>query len=288
MDINPAKPLDSPNISLLNGEMIKSMGLIENPVEASYRASTYDLTIGDIITPTLKGNDMGSLFELLPGGTVKVVSKEMINLPVNITGHVLLKNELCSKGVLAINIGVVDPLFNGPLSSTLINFGKQSFFVRIGEPFLRVSFYFSSESKNAKALTWDRESYIKHIKTESLAYISSNFLNVEQTASTAAEKAFGSFRKQLVVWIAIGSAWIALLSIFTPMVISNSYRLYDNLEKFMALKWADSSQKYLLQEYEKRISGLESQIEELNKNEQIRIKSLKKTSPVSKTIRNEQ
>ncbi len=46
----------------------------------------------------------------LLGGTVRVVSMESVNLPNNRTGHVLLKNELCRKCVLAINIGVIDPL----------------------------------------------------------------------------------------------------------------------------------------------------------------------------------
>jgi hypothetical protein len=63
---------------------------------------------------------------------VRVVSRESLRLPDTITGHVLLKNELCTKGVLAINIGVVDPGFNGPISSTLINFGRETCSVEKG------------------------------------------------------------------------------------------------------------------------------------------------------------
>ena len=55
-----------------------------------------------------------------------------MKLPHEITGHALLKNELYRKGVLAINIGVIDPGFEGPLSSILINFGREDFVVKRG------------------------------------------------------------------------------------------------------------------------------------------------------------
>ncbi|MBW4027271.1 MAG: hypothetical protein HIU93_07675 [Acidobacteria bacterium] len=97
---------------LLCGEEIEAGGLVEASEDKFYRAATYDLSVGDII---LDGGKMceGSTYDLKPGGMVRVVSKELLSLPDNITGHVLLKNELCTRGVLAINIGVVDPGFKG-------------------------------------------------------------------------------------------------------------------------------------------------------------------------------
>jgi hypothetical protein len=90
-------------LSLLSGEEIKSLALVENSADENlFRASTYDLSIGEIIPA---GPASGSSeYNLPPGGTVRVVSKESLKLPNNITGHALLKNELCRKGVLALNI----------------------------------------------------------------------------------------------------------------------------------------------------------------------------------------
>src|ERR1700722_10088410 len=101
---------------LLRGEEMKASGLVAESEEKLYRAATYDLSVGDII---LAGGKLWeySAYELKPGGMVRVVSKETLTLPDTITGHVLLKNDLCTKGVLAINIGVVDPGFKGPISS---------------------------------------------------------------------------------------------------------------------------------------------------------------------------
>src|SRR5579864_1733127 len=114
-------------LSLLSGEEIGSLGLVENSTTDLFRASTYDLSVGDIIAAgPVSGNKE---YVLPPGGTVRVISKETLKLPDFITGHALLKNELCRKGILALNIGVIDPGFEGPISSTLINFGRSNFVV---------------------------------------------------------------------------------------------------------------------------------------------------------------
>src|SRR5260370_40977719 len=127
-------------LSLLSGEEIKSQALVENCADENlYRASTYDLSIGEIIPAGTAS--VGFEYILPPGGTVRVVSKELLKLPSNITGHALLKNELCRKGILALNIGVIDPGFQGPISSTLINFVQGEFVVKPGSSFLRISFH---------------------------------------------------------------------------------------------------------------------------------------------------
>ena len=133
---------------LLSGEEIKASGVVAESEEKFYRAATYDLSVGDIVLDGGKTWE-GAAYDLKPGGMVRVVSKETLALPDSITGHVLLKNDLCTKGVLAINIGVVDPGFNGPISSTLINFGRADYEVRKGIAFLRVSFHHCPQSAKA-------------------------------------------------------------------------------------------------------------------------------------------
>ena len=90
-------------LSLLSGEEIKQLGLVEDAREDLYRASTYDLSIEEII-PSGGIMPEGSKFPLSPGGMVRVISKEFLKLPDTVTGHVLLKNQLCTQGVLAISI----------------------------------------------------------------------------------------------------------------------------------------------------------------------------------------
>jgi deoxycytidine triphosphate deaminase len=207
-------------VGLLSGEEIKKEGLVVGAREAGYRASTYDLSIGEIIPGGRKpaGLQPGEQYLLPPGGTIRVVANESLRLPSNVTGHALPRNTLCTKGVLAINIGIVDPGFDGPISSTLINFGDTEFPVRPGETFLRVSFHRCLASPHAeKSQHWKREEYVKEARSQVREYLAPTFLNIEETATKAAEKAFGSFRESLFLWATLAAVILALITVFAPL-----------------------------------------------------------------------
>ncbi|HEY1580485.1 MAG TPA: hypothetical protein VGF82_25770 [Terracidiphilus sp.] len=252
-------------LSLLSGEEIKSLALIENSADENlYRASTYDLSIGEIIPAGPASG--GSEYNLPPGGTVRVVSKESLKLPNNITGHALLKNELCRKGVLALNIGVIDPGFQGPISSTLINFGRGDFAVKQGDPFLRISFHRCPPSSKAdKSAKYDRKDYISRVKDEVAAYMTPTFLNVEATAAKAAKTAFGSFKEGLVLWATIVTVLLAALAIFAPWGASLMDK-YVVARDQRELQLEQTIEKKVEERYENRLKALSDQVEELKRN----------------------
>jgi deoxycytidine triphosphate deaminase len=252
------------SLSLLSGEEIKSLTLIENGIDENlYRASTYDLSVGDIIPA--EGAPGGSEYNLPPGGTVRVVSKESLKLPNNITGHALLKNELCRKGVLALNIGVIDPGFEGPISSTLINFGRANFVVNQGAPFLRISFHRCPPSSKAeKSAKYSRDQYISRVKDEAAGYMAPTFLNMEATAKKAAETAFASFKESLVIWATVAAVLVALLAIFAPLGASyvDKYVVTRDQRELML---EEEIEKKIAERYETRLKTLTDQIEELRR-----------------------
>jgi deoxycytidine triphosphate deaminase len=248
--------------TLLSGEEIKSNGLVTNSDDKLFRASTYDLSVGDII-PAGADAHAESRYLLPPGGMVRVVSRESLKLPETITGHVLLKNELCTRGVLAINIGVVDPGFEGPISSTLINFGRETCVVEKSTPFLRVSFHRCPESPKAKASAkYDRDTYLKRVKQEVLAYSSPTFLNMEAMTTKAAEKAFISFKEGLVVWATLVAVLLALLAIFAPLGASYVDKYVASREQ-RELQIEQAVEKRIEERYENRIRALSDQIEQM-------------------------
>jgi deoxycytidine triphosphate deaminase len=194
--------------------------LVIDARETGYRASTYDLSIGEIIPGGRKPAVLprGQEYLLPPGGTIRVVANESLRLPSNITGHALPRNTLCTKGVLAINIGIVDPGFEGPISSTLINFGDTDFPVRLGEAFLRVSFHRCPASPHAdRSQHWEREEYVKEARSQVREYLAPTFLNIEKTAKQAANRAFGSFKKSLFLWATLAAVLLALITVFAPL-----------------------------------------------------------------------
>jgi dUTPase len=235
---------------LLSGEEIKNEGLVVNPSDAMFRASTYDLSIGAIVPGGKRplALEANGEYRLAPGGTVRVVARESLNLPDGITGHALPRNTLCTRGVLAINIGVVDPGFRGPISSTLINFGAADFIVKPGESFLRVSFHRCPKSpKSALAKKWDRDDYVEEARLQVAAYSAATFLNLEETVKQAGAAAFGKFKEALVLWVTIAAVALAVVTVLVPLGASYTDRYLSNREK-----WQAETEKTIQQKVEER------------------------------------
>lgn len=255
-------PMATPSLSLLSGEEIKSLKLVEDSSDDNlYRASTYDLSIGEIIPAgSVSG---GSEYRLPPGGTVRVVSRELLKLPNEITGHALLKNELCRKGVLAINIGVIDPGFEGPLSSILINFGREDFVVKRGAPFLRISFHRCPMSPKAtRSAKYNRDQYVSNVRDEVAAYMAPTFLNLDVTTEKAAARVIDSFKNTLVIWAALFAVLLAALAIFAPLGASYVDRYVVGRDQRQA-ESEQAIEKKVEERYESRLKTLSDQIEEL-------------------------
>src|ERR1041385_9038537 len=123
---------------VLNSRQIIDLGIIPNGEPQNFRAISYDLTVGKIIATN--GRKRNSLI-LKPQGIVEVVSREMVKLPKNVVGYAMVKTSLCNEGILPLNIGIVDPGYEGPLSATLLNFGKKPFPLSRGKIFLRLTFH---------------------------------------------------------------------------------------------------------------------------------------------------
>lgn len=260
--------MGSQSLSLLSGEEIKSNLLVTDADDKFFRASTYDLTVGDIVPAGGDTCDKES-YPLQPGGMVRVVSKESLKLPSSITAHVLLKNELCTKGVLAINIGVADPGFEGPLSSTLINFGRETCSVEKGTPFLRVSFHRCPVSPKASlAQKYSRDEYLKRVRQEVLAYSAPTFLNMDAMAARAAEKTFAKFKEGIVVWATLIAVIIAVLAIFAPLGASLVDRYVTSLTQERDRQLEQTVEQKVLENYEGRFKALSEQIQQVQRANQ--------------------
>jgi deoxycytidine triphosphate deaminase len=220
--------------SLMSGEEVKNEGLVADGQDSLYQPSTYDLSIGEIIPAGSHATSITatSEYKLPPGGVVRVVSRESLQMPNDITGHVLLRNGLCRMDVLAINIGVVDPGYCGPLSSTLINFGRREFLVRKGQPFLRVSFHRCQPSaKSATSPKLKRAEYLERTRLEVGAFSASTFLNVEETSDRAAQRVFGKFTNSVMTWVGIAAVLFTLITLLVPLGASYVQTFVDKRDK---------------------------------------------------------
>jgi hypothetical protein len=109
----------------------------------------------------------------------------------------------------------VDPGWNGPLATALVNFSNTNFEIERGAAFLRVLFMLHAKT-SAKDILMDRKTYMGQIRDKS-SKIPSTFLDLKSLANEVLNQIYGSsvFANWLTrVGIIIGL--IAIVAIFIP------------------------------------------------------------------------
>jgi len=166
---------------MLTSSQIKNLGLIVGSSNDGYRATSYDLHAGKIIKP---GGTEVSEYLIPPQGIVEIVSKERIKLPANVCGFATVKTGLSTNGLLALNIGIIDPCYDGPLSSFFVNFSKVDFLISEDEIFLRTHYVtFKSDNDDCSTISVSTDAYIREKKNKIAGRFGTTFLNVDDIVS---------------------------------------------------------------------------------------------------------
>jgi deoxycytidine triphosphate deaminase len=227
---------------LLVGRRILDCKLLNGGKEEYLKHSTYDLTIGQIF-PIGQENRNGKnqvsngMYFLQPRESVLVLSKEEFALPGTITGLATLRTTLTKSGLLALNVGIIDPFFNGPISTTLINFSEKAVPIKIGMAFFRVLFFLHSDTKefHTSNESKQRENYVEELTVSAYRDFPKSFLNIPDLdnkfyADTAKKLVWGVTVKY---WYFSLPVWLFVASLVWYM-FSN-----ENYQKFLCawLKW---------------------------------------------------
>jgi hypothetical protein len=194
---------------LLNGQEIRDAGLIGNAINIGFRDASYDIRVGKIIS---KDGELVDALNVQAGGVVEVVSEEIVSVPGNILGYALVKTSLCNEGLLALNIGIVDPGYSGKLSSALVNFGQGVKRIAKGDVFLRLTFHRIQET-GKEPDSFNEGNYIKDIQQKVLTNFSSgSFLNINEAIDRSTKETIGKWRSQAFIWIPIFAFGLGLIT----------------------------------------------------------------------------
>lgn len=228
---------------LLNSDEIRAKGLILRSRPNNYTSASYYLTVGKIIT---MDGEIHDHYKIPPRGMVLIVCEEIFNLPNNVLCYATVKNSLSSQGILAINVGIIDPNWKKPTSSSLINFGSQHKLIVKGEKFMRVTFhkFIPCENQNDNDFTddeteftaWDKtleynkifNSYLNEKRMESTSSLSSTFLSINQIKEEIATKVLKIFVSHIGV-IAAAVAFIGFAINYSDN-IKNYFSKKGNIE----------------------------------------------------------
>lgn len=115
--------------------------------------ASYDLSVGTIIWKDSEKKDVHTLHydpsipaanqettTLQPGQMLFVVTKEELNMPLDLSATVFSRNQLSRDGILALNTGHVDPGYSGPIIIRLINLRAIPYTLKLGTPIYTVVF----------------------------------------------------------------------------------------------------------------------------------------------------
>ena len=206
---------------------IKTRKLVNAEDGVGFRDTTYDATVGTFVA---EGKEIqGEEFHLPPRGVVWVISAEVFTMPCDLTGIATLKTGWTHDGVLALNVGVVDPGWSGPLGTAVVNFGNSDFVIRKGQPFLRLLFH-PHDAVDCKVVAKTMEEYVRQIKTQSKS-LSSTFLNMNSLTAEVSNQIFRMPRSAL--YVAIIALFVAVISIFMPIAF-NVWTDYNSLKAEVA------------------------------------------------------
>ena len=180
------------------------------------QGSSFDLTIGCIFDH--KGKKVEGPFTIEPGHMVQVVSAEVFNLSDHHTGHVTYKTTMTRQGIWALTVGIVDPGWKGPISTTLLNFSRVDHCIAEGDPFLRVSFFehvpvAADKLRKAPSL----EDYLKDIQKIAASRFPRTFLDTTKIAEAAGKTVLDRIRVEALGWVVGIGILFSLVSIILQL-----------------------------------------------------------------------
>lgn len=187
----------------LNYKQIISGKYIIDAHKDHYRTASYDLRVDKIITPngeviSKEGNAEGK-YKIKPNSIIVAVSMERIELPYDIIGHAHVRTTLSQKGLMANNIGIIDPGYKGPISSVIVNYGKGDFEIVTGTTFLRINLSKIDKPTPELSLNYApaKDAYVEDRKRDMLAYFGEAFINVDKIAEETKKVITNSYIKIL-------------------------------------------------------------------------------------------
>jgi deoxycytidine triphosphate deaminase len=213
--------------TLLNHEEIRENDILENTAEDRFGIASYDLRIQHIYPMDYRKKEKE--YDLKPQGMVLATTKEKFKLPNDIIGYTTIRNTMSIKGLLALNIGLVDPGYEGPLSTILINFGKENFPLSTGDSVLRMTFHKINKPReiNREVTKFVRDEYEEARENAVRSSVGSTFLNLEKTKRTIKKEILLDFLK----WVGVLTLLVILFTFAINFGLDVLNLILDFLEK---------------------------------------------------------
>ncbi|MGR3614611.1 MAG: dCTP deaminase domain-containing protein [Paracoccaceae bacterium] len=127
---------------------------------------------------------------LEPSSMVAVRTTERVVLPSHVTGLATLVTSLTHDGLLCLNVGVIDPGYDGHISAFLVNFSSRPRKIALNKRLLRVLFFTHNTVQNLNAWENKKATYQTFLENKASKEFSSTFLDSAGLAELARKSAW--------------------------------------------------------------------------------------------------
>lgn len=181
---------------LITGNQITVHELLDNANPENIQGGCYYLRIHSIIPTGTEASSYDpakpkTFHTLEPGGLAWVISEEKFQIKeTSVTALVTLRSGFTKQGMLALDVGLVDANFYGPIGSLVINFSKKPIRLNAGDKFFRVLFFQHDSAKEGQippTTKYDHAAYSTKILSDMVGGFSGTFLQTAEMESRIEE-----------------------------------------------------------------------------------------------------
>lgn len=222
-----------------NEGLVEGLAMPQDPYtrDSPIQAASLDLQIGEIFLPLAQSNESSEKDRsskpkkehvLKQGETAVILTKEMLRLPSRIAGLAFSPSRVSFKGLLITNPGHIDPGYQGCLRFTAINMGREPYQLRLGDPIATVLFFEMIEKSKKSWHERFGEDRTPAVTSDTLARLSSDFLDVSrrarESATTAASEVMAKEGNKHQKWM-MGYALLPLLIVLITLLATLEWPL---------------------------------------------------------------
>lgn len=190
--------------------------------DALVQAAGVDLTIGEIYVPETDEGKLGGVnnprkdaYLLEAGTTVIVKTAQRLKVPSGFAAIGFPPARVSRDGILMTNPGHIDPGFEGQLTFTLINMGRQVYELKVGSRIATLLFFKLTKDPKADWQARGNKPSGSPVKQITLDKLTRDFLSVEERAKAIADESEKKVRRTAQIWTSFAGALVVVVPLLT-------------------------------------------------------------------------
>lgn len=153
-------------------------------------------------------------FWLEPSHIATVITTQRLCLPDDVTGLATLVTSLTQKGILCLNVGIIDPCYEGQLSAILLNFSDKPRQIQLNDRLFRVIFFKHNKitGDSLERFEYPKYEYQKDLRQRAKFEFSETFLDVKGLHKLVTVSAWK------IVWQSVLTNWLPWIALIVGLL----------------------------------------------------------------------